>query len=576
MNPFKFSFAKERLILIHQHMIVITVGNLVAIAMIYLSVDGSQHAYLRKWVVLISSITIIRAVVWIYYHYHPYAEANANRRLSVLFVFMFIAGALWGTGGIAIFNLSSANDSILLMLIFGAVVSGTLVSLSSVLPLFIMYATLVITPLGLYLILLDDQELIILGSSLFIFLLANILMSFNVERSIVDMIVLRDNNEKLITELRAQKNIAEQSNIGKSKFLAAISHDLRQPMHAMGLFLNGLEPYVRKPGQEVFNKVQNSAIALRSLFNGLLDISRLDSGVVEPTLEVINLAPFLQKIIDGFHGEAQEKGLTLKSELLQLGVRSDPMLLERVIRNLLANAIQYTDSGQVKLVAFRQDDRVTITIEDEGRGIPKDELNNIFSEYHQLHNAERDRSKGVGLGLAIVRRICTLLSIPIEVRSYLGQGSTFKISLPVADITTLKTTDISRSPWNLHGYLIVVVDDEQDIRDATERLLKEWGCDTIVVGSGSEAIEQLSGETEMPKLLIVDYRLREETGIDVIVRIRSLYTREVSAMIVTGDTMVDLKKVAGENDLVVLHKPVSPAELRTAIHLLISQQNKNE
>jgi signal transduction histidine kinase len=439
-----------------------------------------------------------------------------------------------------------------------------------------MYATLVITPLGLYLILLDDQELIILGSSLFIFLLANILMSFNVERSIVDMIVLRDNNEKLITELRAQKNIAEQSNIGKSKFLAAISHDLRQPMHAMGLFLNGLEPYVRKPGEEVFNKVQNSAIALRSLFNGLLDISRLDSGVVEPTLEVINLAPFLQKIIDGFHGEAEEKGLTLKYELLQLGVRSDPMLLERVIRNLLANAIQYTDSGQVKLVASRQDDRVTITIEDEGRGIPKDELNNIFSEYHQLHNAERDRSKGVGLGLAIVRRICTLLSIPIEVRSYLGQGSTFKISLPVADITTLKTTDISRSPWNLHGYLIVVVDDEQDIRDATERLLKEWGCDTIVVGSGSEAIEQLSGETEMPKLLIVDYRLREETGIDVIAQIRSLYTREVSAMIVTGDTMVDLKKVAGENDLVVLHKPVSPAELRTAIHLLISQQNKNE
>lgn len=553
-------------------MVVITLGNLIAIAVIYLSVDGAQHAYLRTWVVLISGFTIFRAMVWFYYHTHPYDEANANQRLFVLFVFMFIAGTLWGTAGIAIFDLASADESILFMLVYAAIVSGTLVSLSSVLPVFIMYATLVLTPLGLHLLLTDDREMMIVGSSLFIFLLVNILMSLNVERSIVDMIVLRDSNEKLISQLRTQKNIAEQSNLGKSKFLAAISHDLRQPMHAMGLFLNGLEPYIRKPGKEVFSKVQNSAIALRSLFNGLLDISRLDSGAVNPTLEIISLTPFLQKIIDGFSGEAQEKGLLLKTQFHNGGVRSDPMLLERVIRNLLANAIQYTDSGQIQLITSAHEDSIKITIMDEGRGIPKDELDNIFSEYHQLHNGERDRSKGVGLGLAIVHRICTLLSIPINVRSQLSQGSTFEISLPAADITSLEIEAVSRAPWNLQDYLLVLVDDEQDIRDATERMLKEWGCDTIVVESGRQAIEQLSDKKTIPTLLIVDYRLKDETGIDVIKRIRSLYARGISAMIITGDTMTDLKKVAKDNDLVVMHKPVSPAELRTAIHLLINQE----
>lgn len=574
MKIFQISFIKERLLLIHQHMIVVTVGNLVAIGVIFLSLDAAGNAYLSKWVIVIVSLTIVRAAVWVYYHHHPYDKTNAKTRLLVLFAFMFVAGALWGSAGIALFNLALPYESVLLMLVFAALVSGTLVSLSSVLPLFIMYATLVITPLGLFLLIQNDSIMIILGASLFIFLLANVLMSVNVERSIVDMIQLRDDNEKLITELIKQKDIAEQSNIDKSKFLAAISHDLRQPMHAMGLFLNGLHPHIRKSGEEVFNKVHSSTIALRSLFNGLLDLSRLDAGAIKADVRPIDLSVLLQKIADGFSGQAQEKGLQFVSKIPELAVCSDPMLLERVIRNLLANAIQYTDSGKVSLTASTTGDIVYIVVEDEGQGIPSDELENIFSSYHQLHNAERDRDKGVGLGLAIVRRICELLSIPIQVNSRLGHGSVFRLQLPVAELAVIERKKVAQSSWDLEGQLMVVVDDEQDIRDATEQLLKTWGCETIIAETGVEAIDQLTKQLSIPSALIVDYRLRGETGIGVIEQIRAQYKQKIPAMIITGDTTVDLTDESKKYGTLILHKPLSAAELRTAIHQLINHSKQ--
>lgn len=518
---------------------------------------------------VIGSVTMIRAAVWLYYHFRPYTEANKHTRVWVLFLFMIASGALWGVAAAPLFSLSTNYESVLLLLVYATLVSGTLVSLSSILPVFISYATLVITPLGIYLLSQDMPVLNTLGAGLFVFLLAHILMSLNVERAIVDMISLRDKNEILILELLEKNQLAERANSDKSEFLAAISHDLRQPLHAMGLYLNGLCPYVNKQGKEVLNKAQESAVSLRNMFNGLLDLSRLDSDAFEPDIKVIRLASLLPKIAEDFANQADEKGLVLETEILEIGVCSDPNLLERLIRNLMANAVQYSEVGRIVLRTTLDGDKVTITVQDEGRGIPENELDNIFSEYHQLKYGERDRNRGVGLGLAIVLRICTILSIPIDVESQLGQGSSFSIKLPMVKLSVVEHKEQKQSPWDLQDQFVVVIDDEQDILEGTGQLLAAWGCEVITADSGQKAITQLAEQASMPAVLVVDYRLKEETGVEVIAKIRAEYKHNIPAMIITGDTIVDLSIEARDYDLLILHKPVSPAELRTAIYQLI-------
>ena len=570
---FKLTYLKERLMLIHQHMPILTAGNLIAVAIIYVSLEASRHPYLKAWALTMSALTLIRAAVWYYYHIRPYNHTNIKVRSLVLLIFVSLSGFLWGVAGISFINISSSFESMILMLVIAGLVSGALVSLASVLAVYILYATLLLLPVGLYLILQDDLTLITLGASIYIFLLANILMSFNVERAIINSIILKDDNRKLIAQLIEQKDIAEKSNLEKSKFLAAISHDLRQPLHAMGLFIDGLQPYVSESGKKVLGKVHDSSRALKNLFNSLLDLSRLDAGVVKPYLEDFSLVPFLQKIVDEFASQAKMKGLYLEVNLCETGVQSDPVLLERVIRNLLANAIQYTDTGRILLENSIDGDLVTIRIQDEGRGIPEEELDNIFSSYHQLDNAERDRNKGVGLGLSIVRHICVLLSIPIQVDSRVGHGSSFSIKVPVVEQVQEKQKKPKKVKWDLQGQFIVVIDDEQDVRAATKQMLESWGCDTITAKSCEEALEKLVTKSSRPTVLIADYRLVGENGIEVIAEIRRHYGHNIAAMIITGDTTADFSGEAKQHDLLVLHKPISPAELRTAIYQLISNSD---
>jgi signal transduction histidine kinase/CheY-like chemotaxis protein len=398
-------------------------------------------------------------------------------------------------------------------------------------------------------------------------------------RGFKQLVKLRIQTEQLATDLKGQKEIAERASAAKTTFLAAASHDLRQPVHALGLFIGALRRVVMPlEGQRLIEQIEESTVAMDGLFSALLDISQLDAGTVEVQRRSFSMGTLLERICRDHQAEAAAKGLSLVWAPSTAVVDCDPVLLERILRNLVANAVRYTDHGRVLVGCRRKGTTISVQVLDTGPGIPPDQRDRIFQEYYQLGNPERDRTKGLGLGLAIVRRLVDLLGCEMTLRSRVGHGSCFEVAVPVATGRIPASRDAleATSGAFAHGF-IVVIDDELAIRNAMFALLTGWGHQTIIVGSGDEAILQLSSREQRPDLIICDYRLRDgENGIKVIERLRSEYNEAIPAMLITGDTAPDRLAEAKASSLLLLHKPVSNGKLRAAIvHLIAKDRIKD-
>jgi two-component system, sensor histidine kinase len=387
---------------------------------------------------------------------------------------------------------------------------------------------------------------------------------------------LRFENEELITRLRGEKLIAEEASTAKSRFLAAASHDLRQPVHALTLFVAALRPRVSDAeARRLLDHIDSSVQAMGSLFNGLLDISRLDAGVVEVHPQSFAMQPLLERICRDYAAEAQAKAIELTLRPTRVATYSDPLLVERVVRNIVANAIAYTDRGRVLVACRRRGQTVSVQVWDTGRGIPESEQGQIFTEFYQVANPERDRSKGVGLGLAIVKRLTALLGHPLLLRSRLGHGSVFTLDLPLSDAVVSAPSAVSEQVGEFAASgLILVVDDEATIQMAMKSLLEGWGFEAIVAGSCEEILPLLANCPDRPALIVCDYRLRaHEDGIRVIERLRAEYNDDnIPAMLITGDTAPDRIREAQESGLLLLHKPVSHSAMRSAISHLVASR----
>jgi CheY-like chemotaxis protein len=379
----------------------------------------------------------------------------------------------------------------------------------------------------------------------------------------------------LVEQLMEERRRAESASQAKSRFLAAASHDLRQPMHALNLYLATLVAQDLPPQQRrLLGNVRDCARSLDDLFDGLLDISRLDADAVEPAIEVFDVALLLERICVQFSPEALEKGLDLafdrRAEML---VQSDPALCERLLRNLVSNAVRYTDAGRVVLTCRRLGQQVCVTVHDTGRGIARPQHELVFEEFYQVGNASRDRGKGLGLGLSIVRRLALILGCPVRLRSVPGRGSSFRVCLPAATARLARAADTAMAApvASLRGLRVVVVDDEQAILDATRVLLEHWGCSVVAVASADAAIAALaavttdSGAAVVPDLLLCDYRLAQGSGIDVIERIRDEFNDAIPAVLVTGDVIPESVRRRLDETLPVLHKPVTEAKLLSAM-----------
>jgi signal transduction histidine kinase/CheY-like chemotaxis protein len=396
-------------------------------------------------------------------------------------------------------------------------------------------------------------------------------------KSFKQLVELRIRSENLAEDLKRQKEIAEQASLAKSTFLAAASHDLRQPLHAIGLFVGALSGVaLPSEGRRLVEKIEAATVAMDGLFAALLDISRLDAGVVVAQNRSFALKSLLNRVCGDYADEARAKKVSLVWKPSSAIVETDPILFERILRNLISNAVRYTQRGRIVVGCRRRGTKLRVQVWDTGSGIPANQHERVFQEYFQLANPERDRAKGLGLGLAIVRRLTDLLGCELSLHSEVGCGSCFEVAVPLSNNPMLVSETVSDDfTGALARGLVVVIDDELAIRQAMGSLLTSWGHDVIVVSSGDEALERLSTCTDRLDLIICDYRLRDgESGIDVIDRLRSEYNEIVPAILVTGDTAPDRLAEAQASGLILLHKPVPAGKLRAAIiNLIISGQS---
>jgi signal transduction histidine kinase/CheY-like chemotaxis protein len=384
---------------------------------------------------------------------------------------------------------------------------------------------------------------------------------------------LRESYAGLEQKVEERTRELAAANQSKSRFLAAASHDLRQPMHALGLFIAQLRARIHEPETlALVGKVESAVTALQELLDALLDISRLDAGVVSPTPVDFRLQPLFTRLETAFAPQAERKEVRLRAAPTRLAVMSDPVLLERILLNLLANAVRYTGHGAILLGCRRRGDRVRIEVWDTGVGIAPEHRDAIFQEFYQIGNLERDRTKGLGLGLAIAARLARLLGSRIDVRSYPGKGSVFAIELPVgvarAEVEAASTLALTEV---LSGARVLVVDDDTLVRDAMASVLAQWGCRVAMAANGDEAVALLGGEGGTPDAVLCDYRLPNgETGVDVIARLRAAAGREIPAALITGDTAPERLREARQAGHALLHKPVHPAKMRALLEQLLS------
>lgn len=396
-------------------------------------------------------------------------------------------------------------------------------------------------------------------------------------------VVGRDNakrfteNLELRFELAQKKEEAESASLAKTKFLAAASHDLRQPLHALTLFTGLLRSEVSKPeALDIVSNIDASVEGLQDLFNSLLDFSKLEAGILAVEKDHFQIGSVLSSIENEFQFEAESLGLSFYIEPCAEYVHTDPTLLGRIIKNLVSNALRYTREGSVVVLFKKRQATLSIEVRDTGLGIPKEHQEDIFEEFVQLHNPERDRAKGLGLGLSIVRALTELLDINLRMESAPGAGTSFFLDVPLGKrLDTAESTDSKPAPMlMLDGLKTVLIDDESQIREGTQKLLQSWGCDVKAFASEQAAMDVISAENFVPDVVLADYRLEDDkTGLEAINAIRNWAGKEIFAAIVTGDTAPDRLKEAEASGHTLLHKPVKPMQLRT---YLTRMKNKLE
>lgn len=402
-------------------------------------------------------------------------------------------------------------------------------------------------------------------------------------RLVTSAILLRYENEQLIRELKQTniaeaeaRNKAEQASLAKSRFFAAANHDLRQPLHALGLFATTLRNSIMEASKrQLVEQIQQSIESLESLFDDLLDISRLDAGQVKPRVEHFKASLVLDRIRATYAPTAAEKGLRFSVRASDAMLFSDPALLFRVLSNLVANAIRYTQEGGVLVGVRKRKDKIRIEVWDTGIGIPDDQQDKIFEEFYQLNNPERDRRKGLGLGLSTVKRVSTLMSCPLTVRSRVGRGSMFAIEVPVGleaqPYTHVLTAEIA-VPDLLANRTIVVVDDEASVRLGMQTLLESWGCRCIAAPGAQEAIDEL--HNRKPDFIIADFRLRDnQNGIDAVRALRAACGGSIPAVVLSGDTAVERLREVSAAGLTMLHKPLKAVRLRALLNHEFARTN---
>jgi CheY-like chemotaxis protein/anti-sigma regulatory factor (Ser/Thr protein kinase) len=354
----------------------------------------------------------------------------------------------------------------------------------------------------------------------------------------------------------------EEASVAKTRFFAAANHDLRQPLHAMGLLLHTMPPEsLEMPHRETVQRLSHCIDGMSEVVDGLLEMARLDSGQWAPQWTVFDADAAIQECCKPYEAAARSKGLGFSTDTAVAYVRTDRSLFMRALSNLVANAIRYTPKGWVRITANATAGQLHVSVEDSGIGIEAEHLPRIFEEFYQAGNASRDRRQGLGLGLATVKRLSDLLALSVEVRSSPGIGSVFSLKLPVASIDDSAPASTANQEDSLVSVRpVLVIEDDPDSRSALVALLGSWGCVAQGAASVPDALALLD-DGFRPEAAVVDFRLPDNaTGADAVRMLRERIAPDFPAVIVTGDA--GIADQLRENGLTVMVKPVRPMQLR--------------
>ncbi|CAN5890555.1 hypothetical protein BH11PSE8_BH11PSE8_16640 [soil metagenome] len=553
--------------------------------------DVAPMSALLPWAAGFVVMVALRIWLWrAFKRAHPRTPAACMPWLYRSNTGTLVASAFWGVTG-WIFYVFGGNlqQTGLIVIIYTYCVVG--IPVLAIQPrMYLSYAALCFVPLLVRIASVGDLYHYQLAGELVLIITMTTLLANSYRQALQRAIELKLRSDSLSAQLRVEKRAAEEARVqaeaarqeaevanrAKTQFFTAASHDLRQPLHAMGLFAEALRQRVHEPEvAQLVNSINESVDALEGLFSELLDITRIDSGGVEVHTEHFAVGDILRKLRLHFEPAAFEKGLALRLRGGARVVQADPLLVERILRNLVSNAIRYTVDGTVLVSARQRGEQVLLQVWDTGPGIREAEQKRVFEEFYQVPgNAAPsvDQRKGLGLGLAIVKRLAELMHAPLTLRSRAGHGTVFTLTLPIGKAPRASAKALpGKGPvgLTLHGRLIVIVEDEPAVRAGLEVLLQGWGAKIAAFDSVAASQEwALASDPALvkPDLLIVDFRLENgQTGLEAIKALRARFGRSVPAILVTGSTMTGHEQDAQEHDFHLLIKPVVPNKLRAMI-----------
>lgn len=487
---------------------------------------------------------------------------------------MFFTGMLWSAIPLLFMNDPHSEMFIFISISLAGLVAATLPALAAYLPSYLCFVGPVLLSLTYryYDVGLEASAMLTL-----LFFSAVIGISYTINAIITRSITIDFKNVVLLREVTRAKEVAEEANQAKSRFLAAASHDLRQPLQALGLILESMrvrtlssDTPCEKDMALLVERGLESHDSMSALFNSLLELSRFESHELEVSRVDFSLTEMIESIVNEFEPSSKAKGLVLSMRGDSVVTNTDPVLFGRVVRNLLSNAIKFTEKGSVTVGIEVLGKDLLLSVVDTGVGIPAQEQDKVFDEYHQVSNEARRRHEGIGLGLSVVKKMCELLELPIMLESTVGKGTTFSIRLPVGSNENV-SPKISGFVQSMDQYHVLIIDDDPMILSAISTLMSDWGCPCVLAGSINDALERLQRTEFIPDLILTDFRLGEGvTGIDAIGAVRTMLESDIPALIMSGDTDPQLVKQIREKKFYLIQKPVKPLHLQKVMTILLS------
>jgi len=493
-------------------------------------------------------------------------------------------GAMWGLSVWLFYPYGGNLERIALLLTVYSFCISAVPALATQFGAFVAFVALTFVPMILRIALLPGHDGWTLAAILFLIFGITVMLGRSYQRTFSRIVALKQRGLQLLAQLQVEKVAADQArreaetaNRAKTQFFAAASHDLRQPLHALGLFAEALRHRIGTDAEvaHLVNSINSSVDALEGLFSELLDITKIDTGGVEARPENFSVEAMFARLKLHYEPTAFEKGLALRFHGARHYAYADPTLLDRVVRNLLSNAIRYTNDGGVLVCARTRGAKLLLQVWDTGVGIKEADRERVFDEFVQLHDdvaTDPHQRKGLGLGLSIVRRLSQLMKAPLVLRSLSGRGTVFTMELPQGRARPAADAPMRASAplgLTLDRRLVVMIEDDPAVKSGLEVLLKSWGASVIAFDS-LQACQQWAHAAEpsmlKPDLIIADYRLESgHTGVEAIRSLRGMLSQPIPAIVVTGSVLSSHDREAAEHDFHLLLKPVVPGKLRAMI-----------